>query len=353
MDLAFLDKDFNLVRYFKFINLQWNRKYYEPGDFSVQIPSIQFDNNAVYVYTKDRPEVGIIQKVEHADGYDGDVVQLSGYFYEYKLNDKIIYPRYNGTGNIETIAREIVTRYKDDIPLVNLANANNPLLGSNTTKQETGSGIATTLYNLLKTQQLSYKLQYDFTENKMYFKVWNGKDRTQNQNINSFVTFSDSLKNIQNEKTTIDSSRFKNYGIVIGNGKYEEGNQIQVDIDLRQNVNDYKQIIYIDKTGMNYNAQEQTLEVYKDSLRQAGLEDLEKYNEIKNFTFDTLQKNDGLRYMEDYDIGDLCDVFLSSINASYVVRITEINEVFKESIHRITLQFGDKLATVYERKYKL
>ena len=349
MDLAFLDKDFNLIRYFKFINLMWNRKYYEPGDFSVQIPAVQFDTAAVYVYTKDRPEVGIIQKIEHADGYSGDVIQVSGFFYEYKLEDKIVYPRFSAAGNIETLARQIVSTYKADIPLVELGEANSPLLGTTTAKQETGAGIASTLYSLLKTQQLSYRLDYDFVNNKMIFKVFKGKDRTQSQTTNSFVVFSDELKNIQNENTTIDSSRFRNYGVIVGNGKFEEGKQIQVDVDLREAAADYKQIIYIDQTGMIYDETKQTLAEYKVQLAQAGREDLEKFNEIKNFTFDAINKKDGLRYMEDYDIGDLCEVFLSSIRSSYSVRITEINEVFKESVHRLTLQFGDKLATINER----
>ena len=143
MNLAFMDASFGIIKYIKYINLQWTRRYYEPGEFSVQLPASEYVSDAVYLYTKDRPEVGIIQKREYADGYDGEVMQLSGFFYEYKLNDKITFPRFERSGNIEDLARAIVSTYKADIPLLQLGDANSPRLGTSTTKQSTGKGLAT------------------------------------------------------------------------------------------------------------------------------------------------------------------------------------------------------------------
>lgn len=62
MNLAFMDKDFNIIKYFKYINLQWIRRYYEPGEFSVQLPASEYMADAVYLFTKDRPELGLVQK---------------------------------------------------------------------------------------------------------------------------------------------------------------------------------------------------------------------------------------------------------------------------------------------------
>ena len=149
MNLAFMDKDFNIIKYFKYINLQWIRRYYEPGEFSVQLPASEYMADAVYLFTKDRPELGLVQKRQYADGYDGEIIQLSGYFFEYKLNDKITFPRFNAAGNIETLARSIVSTYKADIPILQLGAANDPLLGSDTAKESTGVGLATVLYELL------------------------------------------------------------------------------------------------------------------------------------------------------------------------------------------------------------
>lgn len=347
MNLALMDKDFNIVKYISFINLQWIRRYYEPGEFNVQLPASEYDSSAVYLFTKDRPEVGLIQKRQYADGYDGKVMQLSGYFYEYKLNDKITYPRFNASGNIEVVARTIISTYKEDIPILQLGKANDPLLGSSITKESTGDGLATVIYELLQTQELSIRCLYDYVNNSMSAVIWQGKDRTQDQDVNSFVVFSEGFRNMQNEEIIIDNSNFKNYAMVIGNGRYEEGNQIEVIVDLRSNKNVYAQKLYVDQTGQTYDETKQTLDEFKEQLRQAGIEELAKYTDITSVSFDTIDR--GLTYMKDYDLGDKCDVVLDSIGESYTVRIIEVTEVFKENKHTISLQFGNKVPTVYSK----
>lgn len=347
MNLALMDKDFNIVKYISFINLQWIRRYYEPGEFNVQLPASEYDSSAVYLFTKDRPEVGLIQKRQYADGYDGKVMQLSGYFYEYKLNDKITYPRFNASGNIEAVARTIISTYKEDIPILQLGKANDPLLGSSITKESTGDGLAAVIYELLQTQELSIRCLYDYVNNSMSAVVWQGKDRTQDQDVNSFVVFSEGFRNMQNEEIIIDNSNFKNYAVVIGNGRYEEGNQIEVIVDLRSNKNVYAQKLYVDQTGQTYDETKQTLDEFKEQLCQAGIEELAQYTDITSVSFDTIDR--GLTYMKDYDLGDKCDVVLDSIGESYTVRIIEVTEVFKENKHTISLQFGNKVPTVYNK----
>lgn len=347
MNLALMDKDFNIVKYINFINLQWIRRYYEPGEFNVQLPASEYNSSAVYLFTKDRPELGLIQKRQYADGYDGKVMQLSGYFYEYKLNDKITYPRFTASGNIEAIARLIISTYKEDIPILQLGEANDPLLGGSITKESTGDGLATVIYELLQTQELSIRCLYDYVNNSMSAIIWQGKDRTQDQDVNSFVVFSEGFRNMQNEEIIIDNSNFKNYAVVIGNGRYEEGNQIEVIVDLRSSKNIYAQKLYVDQTGQTYDETKQTLDEFREQLRQAGIEELAKYTDITSVSFDTIDR--GLTYMKDYDLGDKCDIVLGSIGESYTVRIIEVTEVFKENKHTISLQFGNKVPTVYNK----
>ena len=74
-----------------YTSLQWSRKYYEPGQFSMSVPSSIFDPEWRYIYTADRPETGIVNKVEYDDSSltpDGiDTVTVSGFFLEHMLND--------------------------------------------------------------------------------------------------------------------------------------------------------------------------------------------------------------------------------------------------------------------------
>ena len=134
---------------------------------------------------------------------------------------------------------------------------------------------------------------------------------------------------------------------MIGNGKYEDGNQIEVIVDLRPDPTTYAQKLYVDQTGATFDSSKQTRAEYNAQLYQAGLEELAKYTDVTNVTFDTIDR--GLTYMEDYDLGDKCDVILDSVGQSFTVRIIEVQEVFKESKHTITLIFGEKVPTVYSK----
>ena len=78
MQLLALDSGFQPVSYLPYFNLQWDREYYAIGQYSVQIAAADYDPAMAYLYTPDRPETGIIQKVELTETVKGRFVQLSG-----------------------------------------------------------------------------------------------------------------------------------------------------------------------------------------------------------------------------------------------------------------------------------
>lgn len=76
-----------------YTNLQWCRKYYECGHFEMTVPSSIFSTDWKYIYTEDRPETGIVQKVEFSDtehvaGGD-DIITISGFFTDKWLDDYV------------------------------------------------------------------------------------------------------------------------------------------------------------------------------------------------------------------------------------------------------------------------
>lgn len=343
MQLLALNSNLETIKYLSYLNLQWNRKYYTFGEFSVQIDSNIYNSEMKYIFTKDRPELGIINKVEYTEDYKGKLIQLSGYFYEYKLIDKIIFPRYTNSGNIEVVARNLVSTYKDDIPKLVLGTLNN--LGNNIRIQESDAELGKYLSQLLQTQELSYKTIYDYVNDQVKFEVYQGVDRTQDQTTNTFCTFSTGFRNMNNIDFILDDSNYKNYAVIVGNGEYEEGNQITVNVD--KSSGGYKKKIYVDATSEKYNSAEQTLAEYQQLLTQKGEEELLKYALINTVTFDTDISN--LKYMVDFDLGDKCDIIIENIEMSFQARIIEIYEVFKDGKHEINLKFGEKIPTIYTK----
>lgn len=342
MELMTLDKNFmptGKIR-LKFFDLVWDRKYYETGQFSVQIKASDYSTDMEYVYTNDRPELGMIQCVEYSD--DGGMVTMSGFFYERKLADKIIYPTLARYGTRAGYVATAVSTYKGDIPRLTVSGYEDT--GEKVQKQETGASLEDAAHSILKVEEKAYRCRYDLIKDTMVFEIYQGVDRTQDQLENNYVVFSKGFRNLKNVSTKDDKSNYKNYFVVGGSG--EGTNRIYVIVDLSGG--GYKQQLFLDCDYETYDAENQTLDEYKDILRQICLEKAQDYVDIHNVEFDA-SANGGAKYLEDYDLGDKCDIVIDEIQKSYQARIIEILETWNSGKHTVTLTFGDKIPTMYEK----
>lgn len=92
LEVFILDADFKrLTGSIPYDSLVWRRRYYGVGEFQMQVRSSLYSTDWAYVYCEDRPETGIIQKVEYDDTTEGprngeDTIIVSGFFLEEILN---------------------------------------------------------------------------------------------------------------------------------------------------------------------------------------------------------------------------------------------------------------------------
>lgn len=92
LEVFILDTDFKrLTGSIPYDSLIWHRRYYGVGEFQMQVRSSLYSPDWAYVYCEDRPETGIIQKVEYDDTTEGprngeDTIIVSGFFLEEVLN---------------------------------------------------------------------------------------------------------------------------------------------------------------------------------------------------------------------------------------------------------------------------
>ncbi len=342
MDLMALDENFiptgqTRLLYF---DLSWHRKYYETGQFQVQILAADYLPSMKYIYTNERPELGMIQKIEYTD--DDRMVVLSGFFFEKVLSDKIIYPMFEQYGTRAKYVYSAVQKYRADIPKLVMGFYEDA--GEKIQKQDTGTDLETMSYETLKVDEKSYRISYDYETDRAVFEIYQGKDRTQDQMENNFVTFSKGFRNIRGVKATLDSSNYKNYFVVGGSG--EGADRIYEIVDLSGG--EYQRQLFIDAKNENFNSEEQTIEDYRAGLRQKAVEKALDYVSINNVEFD-VAANAGAKYLEDYDLGDKCDIIIDAILASYQARIIEVLETWNQGVHKVTLVFGDKIPTQYEK----
>lgn len=336
MQLYALNRDFELVSIgIPYDNLQWNRRYYDFGDFTVQLPIQYYDDSWAYIGADERPELGMVQKV-YGTGDSSMNIQVSGFFCEKMLDDKTCYPRYIGDASkTETAVRNIFDKYKDDLKIT-LAPANNPLLGDRTQSNFSDDQLGTKLFRILESRELSYRVIFDYETNKLTLSVWQGLDRTQSQTKNSFQTFSMEFGNIGNRDVNIDDSAYKNYAIIPCNGDSNNVEQNVYYVDISNGA--YKREIVLphreDKPEEN-----ESMADFETRIKDAVIQELLDYQIVEDINLIPVSDNE---YMIDYDLGDKCDVVLSDLGIEMETRIVEINEVFKASGHTISIGLGNK-----------
>lgn len=362
MNLIVLDKNFDTLGPVNiFTTLIWCRRYYAAGLFELYVPADFFRllNSGTYLYRSDRRALGVIREVNFArDSNGAQTAYCKGYFSEELLNNRVLDLPVNLTGTPETVARKMVDRF-----VINPANKNRRIdhitlgpvngVGSSVTVTATGDGLGDKLYEVEKTQELSHRLNYDYLTNELSFEVWQGKDRTDSQTVNSWAIFSDSFKNIKNAVYDRDESNCKNFAYVAGEG---EGNaRTVVEVDLRKDPAEERREVYVDARDLQSKYQDEsgaehtyTAAQYKSLLWQRGLEKLAEYAKVETVNSD-VDPDANLIYGQDFDLGDLCTYRYTDIGIETTKRITEIQEVYEGSSQTLSVVFGNDQITSIQK----
>ena len=333
MDLLFLDENFNPVQTVTYINLQWNRRYFECGQFSVQMLAKEYDKSYRYAYSPAKRELGIVQKVEYTSKEYGEFVQISGFFLERILNHHILFPTLNFSGTLENCIRHVLTTYCQGIPKFQVGTIDVP--NTKISLQQTGEEVGNQLYAMLMPYECSFRLSYDYVLDKIVFDVWQGLDRTTDSALHDPAVFSQAWGGLKDVVSITDESNYKNFAIIAGSGEGED--RLHTVLDLTNGEAPRK--IYIDARDLQ-RTDDMTLVSYLDTLRQRGIEKLKDYSNITNVEFESTGQ---LKYREHFDLGDKCDIVLSHLNTEYKARIIGIDEVIKENRTEINLLFGEKI----------
>lgn len=332
MDIFALDSDFNLAApNLPYINLQWTRRYFEPGEFEVEIRSENYDPLWSYFASTVRPELAIIQGVQKNP--DRHSVLLSGFFYEKILDDKVCFPRYKSRGITDAVCTAIFNQFKDTLPI----RARTPAgIGDATTCDFSDDPLGRKLYSILETRQMSFSIGYDHDANDREFYIWRGVDRTQgNTENNPFYVFSTSFGNLENIQYKYDDSGYKNYVIIPAAKDENDVETITVIVD-ETNGFDKKEMVLDRRTSRP--DQGESLSSFEESLKQDGREALLEKSAIESLSVDNYETGG---YMVKYDLGDKCDVVVPELGLAKQLRIIEVREVFKASKHTISLEFGN------------
>ena len=283
---------------------------------------------------------------------------ISGYFLENELNRHVVYPY--GTMNIknspqwtkqsgpaENVAYSFFNGFKRITTdrfssLLNISSSESTGRGNKAVHTRNGEYLGSKIYDILKTSGLSFRVKYDFMNNAREFSVWGGNDLTQENNSGKNpVIFSTKYGNLKNPNILIDETGYKN--VCINAHEEDEKYTLRAFEKPADDDQEYAFIYYksmekkSDYIDDNENFQEAAfLEALDDESRNR-LSDCEK---TFNIEFDV--ESGSYVYMQDFDLGDKCDIEVSGV-VMMEARLIACYEVIKEGEWSMSLEFGTPL----------
>lgn len=348
---------FKVIEYdMPYSNLVWNRRYYDFGEFQMQIDPALYDPASwAFVTTPDSDEIGLIQKVEYTSENGGRLI-LSGLFAESVLDNAIVY----------LIGQ---TMYCDSTPdlcerLFNVYYSNAtvaqqfPLDVLDTTISggesgfvliEHGDGLGSKIQNMLNNVNASYSVKANASNTKGVFHIWRGIDRSASQSARQQVVFNSEYGDIYDVSIVRDVSAVKNRAIVeyeaLGGDTLTQLFVDSTDPLIPANAGFYKET-YVKSDFTDSDA---TAAQIQNAARQAGMSalyDAKPVIDVDATVFDS----SGLR--RDYDLGDVVTLQIPEIGIAYDTRIVETTEIFNSDGKTVELGFGNKRISLMERAIK-
>lgn len=346
MELIFLTGDFKPVcaPIDSCSSLIWSRRYYECGSFSAKFPSYGIPPvlNAKYVYNPDARELARIESIS-IDESEGAV--FSGRAIESILCDRIIYDEGTLSGNLENIVRTAVednavnSRAIERLEIGDLCG-----ITDNVNLEVDYDNLSDWIYDALKPCGASYRIKFDHETGALLFYVIKGLDRSSEQSKNVCAAFSVELDNVASLEYEYSERDMKN--VVYARGS--DGTIVKaVSSDVPENASGKYREMFVKAEDVK--REDFPLEVdYKRNLllrARAALNDFSKTFSLKG------EASQGAApvYREDYDLGDLCDVYVKGFGVKCKVRIIAVDEVWENGSRRIVTSFGDDTMTV--RRY--
>lgn len=324
----------------KYKSLRWRPMYDKPGEFELHTSPGLFSTVECgqLILRPDRPkEAARVEGVE----IEGGALIITGRFLSCALEDAGIRSLYNFDGTIEnamrTLVQEQYNRVSRTLPMKLAPVGNFP---AKIQCQVSLKNLLTVLQAMAKAGGLGFRVYAAPEEQALYFEVYEGVNRTEGQEENARVTFSNVYFNIDNPRYQENEANYKNYAIVCGAG--EGLNRTIVEVD-RTNGEDRRELL-VDARDLSQG--EQTAAQYTAVLTQRGNDNLDEHNRIQSFEAG-IRSSSQFRYIEDWNLGDIVTGKQTEWGVVMDQRVTEVEEVYENDAISVTPTLGTPAPETY------
>ncbi len=352
------DRDLNLIDVVDtFVSCIWRPAFFDVGDFELYLSAsekmvglfkkdyrlvrkndinIDSDGNTIY------KNVMVVKNIAiTTDAEDGDFLTVTGKELKSVIGQRIVWKQTNLKGNIEAEIRRLINENAINPTDVNRVIPGLVLGGiqgltSEIEKQLTGTRIDEAIVEICK----SYNYGWDvcICNDKMVFIMYEGVDRSYNQNENPFVVFSDDFENIMNTSYQLTTEDYANTTLVGGEGEGTERVFATVGID-NAGLDRYE--VFTDARDLSRNTgteNEISSDDYDLLLKERGNGNLAGLGYTEGFSGEVIH-NVTFKYNEDFFIGDIVTV-ISKYGVQSDVRVLSAIETEDENGTSLIPQFN-------------
>lgn len=345
MELRIYDAELNKIGIIEeYKSLLWDRKYYEPGCFTLKLPltsrNIDYIKRGRIIGKTDAVEAGVIEYIQMTDEPGSKIMEVKGRFLSSYLDRRVLVGRHNYTGTSEVIMRTCIGDAAS-IPLLQLGE----LQGFTDTmkKQATYKNLLDVEQSISKQSGHGFRVRPDFVNKVLYFEVYDGLDRSKAQTDRSRAIFNETYGNLNKICSTETDSLYKTVAYVGGEGEGDErvyvtiGDTSATGLDLRE--------VFIDAKNIR-KEEGMTDEEYRQLLENEGYSKLAKEYILSKAIDSTVNPMLNFIYKRDYDLGDTVTIEKESWGIVMNLQITEIMEQYIGGGLTVTPTFGDPIPTI-------
>ncbi|MBQ7983377.1 MAG: siphovirus ReqiPepy6 Gp37-like family protein [Clostridia bacterium] len=377
-ELYFLDRDLAVTAgpADDFISLVWSERYFSCGEFTLVMPMTQQRFAAAltsaFLEVRGRHGLGRIEKVVYTGG---GTMTVSGRMAESLLADRIV-PRGTTVSGALCAAAEALVDVNAGTAAGERAIAHLTVETAATMYDGDGNVITVEdhlggqqldewLYETLSAHGASFRIVPDYDAGTLVFQIYRGLDRTQAQSENGYAVFSASFASAGEFDFLSDSTDYRNFAYIAGEGEGEE--RVMLTLDLRTDADEPLRELYVDARDLRSSDGETTMsaEAYRNLLLSRGRQRLASHEAVVRVggsaAVSVAEADSGFPTWGEavppvgarigsamtadvhYALGDLCDISSDAMGMVWSERVTEIDYVYEGDSIRVEPHFG----TVY------
>lgn len=352
----------------------WETEYYGVGMFEIYVEAtaknIELLSVGNLVTRPNDINCGIISEIQITENeQDGKMIIARGQFAKIILDRRIIY-KFIKTYSVQpTTLRGNVAEAVWNVINDNCVNSSNsarnfekfargainelPQIivdenGNAADKQVTYTNLLEFTDGLLQEYEIGSYVWLEPLTLEFLYVMYQGADRSKgNTEGNKPLIFSTQFDNLISSEYSKDNSELRTTAIIGGEG--EGVNRFVA--RTNDNVSGYnRRELFVDSSGISKTVKDETTEEeaetvltdneYATLLIQEGRAKLAENKIVEGFNCEVDLTNSNLKYLTDYNIGDLVSVEDINIKQMYKARILNITEVQDENGYSIAAEFG-------------